>query len=208
MELITGFNLNTLIADYTEIYGLYMVFVGTFLTGEIAILTSFIMSAQGWFASPYVFICAVLGTLAADFFWFSIGRLFPARIQRLALFKVLSESSIFKLQMRIQNYALILLIMKYLYGLRWITIVYLSALNKVSVREFVVYDLLGTIIFVLSLAALGIPAGNGLYNVIPAYHSAVSIVSAIVFALLISTALRLLAGYVKKVWNLSSSSAQ
>jgi membrane protein DedA with SNARE-associated domain len=208
MEFLTGVDVTAYLEWAMETYGSLMVLVGTILTGEIAILTGFILSVQGWFSVGLVFLFAIVGTLIADFFWFSMGRLFPNWIQGLPLFKALSASTVFQLQMRVKNQALTLLIMKYLYGFRWITIVYLASYNKISARNFIIYDILGTVIFVLSLAAIGIPAGAGIYNLVPAYRSVVGIVTAIAFALLISTCLRLVINYFRKSWSPTSINAQ
>lgn len=208
MELLGAGEVVTYLEWAMEVYGSFVVLIGTILTGEIAILTGFILATQGWFSVELVFLFALLGTLTADFFWFFMGRLFPNWIQQLPLFKALSVSSVFQLQMKVKNQGLILLGMKYLYGFRWITIVYLSALNKISVRDFIIYDLLGTVIFVLSLAAIGIPAGAGIYNLVPAYRSFIGILTALALALLISIGLRIVVNYLKKLWNPTSTSAQ
>ena len=53
-------------------YGILVVIVGVFLLGENAALAAFALSAKGFIDPVTAFICAFIGSLASDIFWFFI----------------------------------------------------------------------------------------------------------------------------------------
>lgn len=195
LALFSGVQLSPVL----EQYGGWLVFLGTLFTGEVTILPSFILAAQGYLPLSTVFIYSVLATICADLFWYTAGRLFPRYFSHLKIFQ--KSSAILMLDRQFSNHSIawILLIAKFLYGFRWVTIMYLT-LRGVKFFTFAFLDLIGIVFFIAILATLGILAGQGIYNPIPAYERATAIVSTIIFSALILLALRAAVGYVRRTW--------
>ena len=200
MDLFADHSFGVFLESALRDYGVWVVLVGTFLTGELTILTAFILVAQGWLTAESVFFFAVLGTLMADFFWFTIGRLFPGWMKNLKAYKSLSGVPWLTWELKLHHQALVLLIVKFLYGFRWITIVYF-AVGTIKTREFIIFDIVGTVIFVAVLALIGIPTGYGITSVLPAYHLFVTLAMAVAGAFVLSIVLRSLMVYMRDLWK-------
>jgi len=170
---------------FLQIYGGVAVFVGAFLLGEIAILTSFILATQSFLSYELVFAFSVTGMMCADLFWYFLGRFTSVFSTRLSRYKKQTGPLASFLEKTIGRRVFItLLVLKFLYGLRWITIMYFAT-RPVHLAQFFIFDLVGTFIFVTVLLGVGRIAGENIYNIIPAYHSVGAIILAILLAFFI-----------------------
>ncbi len=168
------------IARFLELYGPLAALVGAFLLGEIAILVAFILAAQGLIPADTVFIFSVIGMLLADFFWYFFG---VGTLHFLHQWNLYERASapILNLLHRIvgKNLFLSLIFIKFLYGARLIVMVYLAVI-KTPLRVFLVFDAIGVVIFVSVLFVIGWLAGQGIYNLLPAYHVLTGVVASVV----------------------------
>ncbi len=148
--------------DLLTRHHLLMTFLGAFFFGEGVIITaSYLSEGLGWNIAG-VAAAAFLGTLIADTAWFGLGKIlhdsFPVRWQRE---RDRAEKLIHALTG--ERPFLALLFIKFLYGSRIIMILYLAA-RRVPLRLFVLYDALGTSLWLAVMITLGVLAGKGLGN--------------------------------------------
>jgi len=181
--LLFAGELSTHIAQFLDIYGIPAIFISTFFFGEIAILVGFILAGQTVFLFETVFIFSVLATICADLFWFLIGTFFPKRLLkgrfRSNIFNPISALLGFLTKDRL---FMSLLFVKFLIGTRLITIIYLAR-QKVPFHLFVIFDVIGTMIFVTVISIIGWSMGKGLHNLLPAYHFITSLVLIVILSL-------------------------
>ncbi|MDO8624363.1 MAG: hypothetical protein Q7R54_03345 [bacterium] len=169
----------TFLAPFIEAYGYWFVYLGTVFFGEIIILTSFILSGQGFFDAGLVFILSILGTLTADLFWYITGRL------SLHVFKgTIQEPPTHTLSRLLHaltgRYLLLTLLgSKFIIGGRLITILYVAR-AKASFPLIALFDVLGVTLFIATLALVGWASGKGVNLFFP-HHPIIASVGVLFF---------------------------
>ena len=197
-SLLFAGELSTSIAQFLDIYGIAAIFISTVFFGEIAILVGFILSGQAIFLFETVFIFSVLGTISADLFWYMVGRFFPKKFLTKGIhLKILHPLSSLLGYLTKDRLFLSLLFVKFLIGTRLVTIIYLAR-QKVPFHLFVIFDVLGTILFVAVLSIIGWFVGKGLYNLLPVYHIITSIILIILLAVALTYIFRIFKSYFRK----------
>lgn len=148
-----------------QTYGYLAVYVGTIFEGETILILAGIMAHEGYLKLPYIIIAAFSGSLTADQVMFHIGRRRGASI--------LAHRP--KWNYRVQQ-ALglvnrfrtpIMIVFRFLYGLRLVTPFALGMTNVSAVR-FLFYNIIGALVWSSAIAsggylfgkALGIILGN------------------------------------------------
>lgn len=164
------------------------VFLAVFFFGETAIIIALILSQQGVFDLSYVFVSAVLGQLCADAFWFLVGRYFPQRflpdrVRDMVMHPVRNALTLITKD----RIFLSIFFLKFFIGVRLAIVLYLAHYPITFVRFFI-YNVLGTLLYMIILSAIGVLFGSMLKSVLPAFHLVTSVVSGIVLILLISFA--------------------
>ena len=173
-----------------EYYGLAALSFGVFLLGEAVIIIALLLTQQGVLSVEGVLIAATIGTLLADVFWFTIGRYYPAKAvppvlrQKLvqptdALFEKLIHGRLF----------LSLLLLRFFIGTRLMIILHVSR-GRISWLRFLLYDFLGTVIYILVLAIIGIHLGRTIHNALPAFQMLTSVLSGLLIIIIISAVAR------------------
>lgn len=147
-------------------YQLPAIFFGAFFFGEAVIINAAFLAGQGIWSLWYVFILSYLGTLVADTLWFLLGK---------TLFKLSSKIQISEHRYKpFLNYLesfighrtfLLLLIIKFLYGTRVLTIIYLSV-RRVSFWPFMLYNSISTFLWLVIMVGIGWLAGKSIGNYI------------------------------------------
>ncbi|MEK7540432.1 MAG: VTT domain-containing protein [Patescibacteria group bacterium] len=157
-----------------------IVFVGSFLFGETVILSGSYLAGQGVWSVVVVYIWALLGTLAADAAWFYLGPKGLRLMHRWEKVKHKHEAIIAALQRHVGDKPfLAMLFIKFLYGTRILTIIYLSSV-KVRFWTFMLFDLIGTAVWLVVMVGVGWLAGKGLADVLPAVRSVEYLLTGIV----------------------------
>ncbi len=130
------------IANYQQI----AVFVGSFFFGESVIITLSVLGKSIGLTFGRIFIMALLGTVLADLTWFKFGDVLLKDIKLIDRWNERVSKEYSPLVKRITRHGpvLSLLYIKFLYGTRVLTILYLSSV-KVSIRKFLIFDTIGTI---------------------------------------------------------------
>ena len=156
-----------LLVDFVGAHQILLVFLGSFFFGDTVILSFALLSGQGVLSVYTLLIFGFLGTVVSDSLWFFLGKYFfmidylKKKIKR---YKGV-VSSVRKITGK--RPFLVLLFAKFMYGTRILFIVYLSV-RKLSYTTFLMFNMLGTAIWLLTLTAIGWFAARGTVNLIPA----------------------------------------
>ena len=142
------------------------IFLGAVFLGETIILSAAYLAGQGMWSITTVFWLAMLGTVLSDVAWFLFGQSIFSATKRWREKQLSSERLLKKLESITGSRPfLALLFIKFLYGTRILTIVYLSA-RKIRPWKFIFFDTLGTIIWLVVMLTVGWLAGRGVSNII------------------------------------------
>lgn len=143
------------------------IFLGSVIFGETIILAASFLAGQGMWSIYTVFWVTFLGTVSSDCLWFYFGRRLSRKSEEwqekqgkykklLAFLERLTHGRAF----------LSLLFIKFLYGTRIITIMYLS-INRLRFRTFLLFNAIGTFFWLLVMVWLGWYASKKLGSDIP-----------------------------------------
>ncbi len=155
------------LVDLISSYGQLAVFVGSFFFGETVIISAGFLSATGAWPVENVYLLAFIGTLTSDSVWFLFGQTLVAGTKHFQR----SSNRYQRVVSRVERITgdkpfLILLFIKFLYGTRILTILYLAH-RKLRFLTFLVFDFLGTILWLAVMVGIGWLAGRGIVNVLP-----------------------------------------
>lgn len=136
-------------------------FVGAFVGGEETILVISALAAGGLLSFTPLLAMSFLGTMASDMLWFLFGVRFASWLET----KPRMHEKFVVIERFIEEKTkgrdmLALLITKFLYGTRLITIFYLAR-KKMPFRVFFVYNVLVTALWSVVVCVLGWMAGQG-----------------------------------------------
>ena len=121
-------------------YGYAAIAVGTFIEGETILILAGLAVHQGYLSLPGVLACAFLATLAADQFYFSLGRAKGvALLDKRPAWKSKSEWVFARLR---HHQTLVSLSFRFFYGVRVIVPFTLGATGIPRIR-FLVLDMIG-----------------------------------------------------------------
>jgi len=147
------------------------IFLGAFFFGESVIITTAFLAAQGLWGLPTVFGLALAGTLASDTAWYFLGRKIYSFIRRRPSDRERQERVLALIgQFTGNNLLWFMLCIKFAYGTRILTIIYLS-MRKMRWPVFVGFDTLSTLIWLPVMCAIGWLAGKSLVNLAPFLNS-------------------------------------
>jgi membrane protein DedA with SNARE-associated domain len=139
------------------IYAYLLVGIGVILEGELALLSASIAAQRGILNIILVAITAFLFTLVTDWFFFFIGRFMGTKI--LNRFQVLRKR-IHKPNLWIrENPRLIMILYRYLYGFRIVTLLILG-MSKVPIHRFMFYSFIAVLIWTIIFGLLGFFMGD------------------------------------------------
>jgi membrane-associated protein len=168
-------------------FGGLTIFFGVFLFGEVVIFFSILFTQQSSLELWVVFMASVLGLLTADTLWFLIGRYFsPKLVPNFIRHKLLYPVSIFLDTYTKDKIFLSLLFFKFFIGTRLAFVLYLSRQPEVSFIKFIIYDLVGTVIYITFLSGIGVFLGGFINDVFSVYKTIISIFSSIFLLIILS----------------------
>ena len=144
------------LAQLVTEYGYAAIAIGTFIEGETILILGGLAAHRGYLELPWVLVCAFLGTFAGDQFYFWLGRTRGAVfLARRANFKTRADKVFTLLE---QHQVLLILGFRFIYGLRTLTPFLLGA-SMVSPMRFFVLNLLGGVVWTLTIGLLGYAFG-------------------------------------------------
>ncbi|MCA9358985.1 VTT domain-containing protein [Candidatus Kaiserbacteria bacterium] len=187
IHYVTSFDSATsLLVASIEQYGIVVQSIAVFLFGEAAVIISLLLTQQGLVGLKEIFIASMIGSLAADIFWFFIGRYYPQQtipesLKRKLLHPVNDVFTNF-----INNRIFLSLIfLKFFFGVRLIIILYFAR-HSISWGKFLVYNFFGTLIYMFVLTVLCVFLGKFINNFLPTFHALTSVLSGILIIVLLS----------------------
>lgn len=150
-----------------SLYQLPAIFLGAFFFGETVIITAAFLAAQGFWSLGNIFWLSLAGTLISDSLWFLFGQRILQIFHRWERYKEQSTNLLATLEkITGQRPFLSLLFIKFLYGTRILTIVYLS-IRKMKFLTFAVFDTIGSALWLAIIISIGWLAGKGIINLVP-----------------------------------------
>ena len=151
-------------ADLLAQHHAWLVFFGSFLFGETLIIPAAAIAAQGHFSVLAVAGWAYLGTVVSDGIWFVAARPLSRLLERSEQSQARSKAALNWISKRFGDRPeRALLFIKFVYGTRIATIVYLSV-RKLALRVFVAYNSVGTGLWIVVIVSIGWLAGRGIAN--------------------------------------------
>lgn len=159
-------------------YWYTVVFLGTFLLGENMILATSIVAATQPYIFPSTFAIELLATLSADIFWYLMAVHVVAKTRFNNLFEKINAYTEKTPWHIASSPVLLLLIIKFLVGVRILLLVSIVLKTKLSFIEFLFLNTLGVILFVTVINGIGWLIGSGIHP--SAYHIFTAIVLSII----------------------------
>ena len=148
-------------AEWLSNYPAVLVLLLITVTGEVVVLGAVIVAVQGSWSLVEVVAWCFLGTVASDLAWFRLAGAADRRWSRHLEGSERSQAVMGWLRERTgQRPWLALVVVKFLYGSRFLMIVYVAT-RRISPRRFVVYDGLGTAAWLAVLVPLGWAIARG-----------------------------------------------
>lgn len=158
------------IIDVLQQFQLPAMFVGVFFLSEAVIIPSSVLAKQGVFNWYTVFVVALVSTTLSDLMWFKFGTIFLRHTHRLGKY----QKNVHKLMHAVERMTgkrtyLFLIIYKFFYGFRSLTIIALS-MRKYSILRFGVFTALGSVVWLAVLMGVGWLIGLG-FDVLHTVHT-------------------------------------
>lgn len=161
------------ILDFFRVYGPITLFLGAFFFGETVILTAIFLAFRGAWSLEEVFWYSFFGTIISDSIWFFFGtqisRFFDFLAKKFFYREQAPDTSRFVAVLdRVAGKRpyLVLLFVKFLYGTRILTILYLAR-RRMSFFRFSVFNVGGTVVWLVTLLLLGYVAGQYIIFFVP-----------------------------------------
>ncbi|MCU0642286.1 MAG: hypothetical protein MUF61_01750 [archaeon] len=160
-------------------------FIAIMLWGDISVLAISFLSAQGYLSIWTVAIIAFAATFAADSLWYLLST--TKLMDKLPIWKPF-HGTYLKLEKRIykisrHNDLIMLLLSKFIYGTRVVTIAYLAHSKKIGYLKFIEHDMISSGLWLVFLIPIGWLAGRGfwwVYNIMDNLRLAITLVVAAV----------------------------
>jgi len=129
---------------FFQTYGYWVMLFGSLIEGETFLVAGGVAAHQGYFSVPILIGMAFVGSCIHDFFFFFLGRF--AGDHLLSKMKRYREKSARVLALFDRYGVLIILGLRFAYGLRTIipTVIGMSPISK---RKFMIFDMIGGIIW-------------------------------------------------------------
>ena len=138
-------------------------FFGSFLVGEVSVIGASFLAGQGKIPLIQIFIASLAGTFTFDILIFSIARWFRSFPGFQAYHRKHSEAFETATVITGKNPLLILLYSKFLHGTRTISLALLAD-REISFPKFLLADIGGTLIWLVTSMAIGYFAGKGVHG--------------------------------------------
>lgn len=143
------------------------IFAGSFFFGETVIFTAAFLAAHGLWSVSEAFWLSLAGTVLSDVVWFLFGQRLLTLFHKHEKYREQSTRLLGALEgITGRRPFLALLFVKFLYGTRILSIVYISMRN-VGLATFIFYETIGTLLWLPVIMAIGWLAGRSTINLMP-----------------------------------------
>lgn len=169
-------------------YPAVTVIVGTFLLGENVALAVFALSAQGYIDPVSAIIFVFIGSMSADIFWFFMTEFVIRKYYEEHFTKKATkgEHKQFLIKLIDKYFFWVLILIKFLIGMRLILTIYIVLKNRIPFWRKVMLDAVGTVLLFTVLFPVGWFFGKGVSSVLSIQRGATGIISIIVFVFIFS----------------------
>ena len=145
-------------------YHSWIILAGTFVFGDSIVLAASGLAAHGQWSVGSVILWSFLGTLISDTMWFKLA---DRTLQRI-MSDPTREAAFVRMTARMDRWVGEsphhgLLFVKFLWGTRTLSIVYMAS-RGVSPLTFMLFDAIGTLLWLAVLVPIGFLAGQGVAN--------------------------------------------
>jgi membrane protein DedA with SNARE-associated domain len=147
------------IEAFISTYGYAAVAVGTFLEGETTLFVAGFAAQRGYLELPWVIAAAFAGTLAADQFYFYLGRLGGARLLERRPAWQRKAGTVLRLLERHQTF--VILSFRFIYGVRTLA-PFVIGLSGVSRLKYLGLTCVSTSVWATTMASVGYLFGHAL----------------------------------------------
>jgi membrane protein DedA with SNARE-associated domain len=157
MQIIEILALNLAMSNWFFV----LVLIATALWGDAALIFFTAFSVNYNISLWIVFFSAYIGTMIGDSIWFMLSLRYGHHLEkRKKLKKAYIKIEKIIEQVFGKRHLLALTVVKYLYGTRVITILYLAK-EKIRYKQFLYYDLVSTFFWIIGVGFLGWLIGEG-----------------------------------------------
>lgn len=161
---------DTTIVHLLQQYQFVAIFIGTGIISEAVIIPSAVLAKQGVFHWYTVYIVAWLATTTSDIIWFKGAKLILRVTHRLGNY----QHKIHRLMHTVEKMTgkrtyVFLLVYKFFYGFRSLTIIALS-MRHYSFWTYIIFSGLGTAVWLAVIMGVGWLVGLGI-DLLPAVHT-------------------------------------
>jgi membrane protein DedA with SNARE-associated domain len=175
-------------------YGAPAIFFSVLFMGETAVLISLLLTQQGVLQLTDVLFFSTIATLSADMFWFLVGRYFPKNIIPVKIDNNIFKPTISFLEGITKNRIFLsILFLKFFIGTRLIFLLFLGR-QPISLIRFFLYNVIGTLVYMMVLTIIGVGFGHLINDIFPAYRIVTSIIVGVLFVVLVS---RIIKSFIK-----------
>ena len=173
-----------LIIDFLTLYQVPALFVGAFFFGEAVILAAALLAQDGLWNIWTVFGVSFVATVVSDAICYYIGSTIFFKKKWFLKYENKYKGMVELLDNKVsQRPYLSLLIIKFLYGTRIVTILYL-AVKEIGFWKFLLFDIVGTFVWLVAILSIGWFAGMGIGS-IGLYHRLISLLVGLVICILV-----------------------
>lgn len=138
-------------------YGYPLLFVGALLEGETAAILGGFLAHRGYLSLPGVILVMFLATLAADQFFFVLGR---SRGKAFLEQRPAWQPNVAKVSRLLERYgSLIVIGFRFLYGLRTVTPIVIG-MSGFSQERFIVLNTIGALVWAVVMVLAGYMFGH------------------------------------------------
>src|SRR3989338_1990807 len=148
-------------------FELPIVFLCALFLGESVLIPAAFLTGQGIWSFTEVFILAYIGTLLSDAVWFAVGPKIFAYAHEFETIKKRSDVFLPKIEHLGNRPFHLLLVSKFVYGTRILTIIYLS--RRVKAATFTLYNMATTFLWLIVIMLIGYLAGKSIVNLMPIF---------------------------------------
>ncbi len=144
-------NLFILISSYIQAYPGLSVFLSTFLLGDEMVYFFGFLSGQGIIYLWTVIFFSLLGNGGCDIFWFIIAKIVHSKKLKKKLFNKHEKDEILIQEISKGRIFITLLLSKFFYGTRLITIFYIAKKEK-NFKKIIIYNTLAVFVWICFVA--------------------------------------------------------
>ncbi|MDD3888097.1 MAG: DedA family protein [Patescibacteria group bacterium] len=137
-------------------YGYIGIFAGVIVGGEILLLASGFLAAQGYFNVFWVIFLATVAVILVDIIWYILGRFgekaLVTRLQKILIGK--KEKTMGLDQLLKKHASKTILLVRFVYGVRAMVLILAGAL-RMHFGKFVLLNIIGSLVWATTMTLLG-----------------------------------------------------